>query len=107
MILTKVEGNDHPVNHRETLSCGSDERILNFGFTTDNYGYETSFEWRTLGGVFASGPARGEKFADNTSYSYKYCVKIGDQIKLKIEDSSGDGFVSQHSISKCSLHPSL
>lgn len=101
---SKVEGNDHLINHRETLSCGSDERILNFGFTTDNYGYETSFEWLTLGGVFASGPARGEKFADNASYSYKYCVKIGEQYKLKIVDSSGDGFVSQVSLSLCTLH---
>ncbi len=101
MNRTQVEGNDNSAAHRITLSCASDERVLNFGFTTDNYGYETSFEWLTTGEVFASGPARGEKFADNTSYSYKYCVKIGEQYKLKIQDSSGDGLVSHVSLLGC------
>eukprot|EP00578_Thalassiosira_sp_NH16_P009118 CAMPEP_0181115294 /NCGR_PEP_ID=MMETSP1071-20121207/21355_1 /TAXON_ID=35127 /ORGANISM="Thalassiosira sp., Strain NH16" /LENGTH=407 /DNA_ID=CAMNT_0023199491 /DNA_START=184 /DNA_END=1404 /DNA_ORIENTATION=- len=76
---------------RVEKACGRNERVLDLRFTTDDYGYETSFELLTLGRVFASGPSSNANFADDTTYSYKYCVKIGQRYKLKMKDKMGDG----------------
>ena len=90
----KVKVITHTNKHRVELACGRDERVLDFRLTTDDYGYETSFEWQTLGGVFASGPPSNENYDDNKTYSYKYCVKVGQQYRLKMKDKMGDGLVS-------------
>mmetsp|Transcript_8675 Transcript_8675/g.19479 ORF Transcript_8675/g.19479 Transcript_8675/m.19479 type:complete len:253 (+) Transcript_8675:50-808(+) len=91
-----VEVNTHTNRDRVELACSSNERVLNFSFTTDNYGYETSFEWETVGGVFKSGPDGNANFDDNKTYSYSYCVKIGQQYRLKMKDRMNDGFCCSH-----------
>lgn len=75
--------------------CGEGERVLYFNFTTDQYGYETSFIWWREGGdILDSGPATNGNFLDRESYSYQYCVRIGESLRLKMVDRAGDGLVS-------------
>lgn len=64
-------------------------------FTTDDYGYETSF--KVLGefdNIIAEEPGSGESFNDNTDYTYQYCLTSGFQYRLRFDDGKKDGFVS-------------
>ena len=67
---------------------------MTFKVTTDQYGYETKCEWSTLSGVFARMPAPNRNFADLTTYTFHQCVRVGQQYRLRIKDSGGDGMVS-------------
>jgi hypothetical protein len=45
-------------------------------FTTDNYADETSFQLiGPSGGIIGRAPLNGQKFQDNTQYTFQYCVK--------------------------------
>jgi hypothetical protein len=64
-------------------------------FTTDDYGYETSF--KVLGefdNIIAEEPGNGESFNDNTDYTYQYCLTSGFLYRLRFDDVKKDGFVS-------------
>ena len=90
--ITQAEAKTHGNKDRFEVACGSNERVLKFEFTTDAYGYETSFELETFSSVIASGPSTGQNFDDHTTYSYDFCVTIGQEYTLKIKDRYNDGF---------------
>eukprot|EP00584_Thalassiosira_punctigera_P010095 CAMPEP_0172544392 /NCGR_PEP_ID=MMETSP1067-20121228/14564_1 /TAXON_ID=265564 ORGANISM="Thalassiosira punctigera, Strain Tpunct2005C2" /NCGR_SAMPLE_ID=MMETSP1067 /ASSEMBLY_ACC=CAM_ASM_000444 /LENGTH=446 /DNA_ID=CAMNT_0013330951 /DNA_START=503 /DNA_END=1841 /DNA_ORIENTATION=+ len=88
-----VEAITYTNKERFEKSCGPNERVLQLRFTTDKYGYETSFELQSAeGGVIASGPGANRNYADETTYIGQYCVKIGLQYRLRMRDANGDGF---------------
>ena len=100
-FIQKVEVITHTNKDRVAKTCGGNERVLNFSFTTDRYGYETSFEWRTTGGVvIASEPSNDKNLGDMRTYSYNYCVTAGQQYMLKMKDARNDGFVSHLSANR-------
>ena len=92
----QVEGStqQHTQNERKNLECKANERVLTFYLKTDDYGYETSFEWSAAGGIMLDyGPKNGWNYENNTPYISQYCVRVGWSYKLKINDLMGDGFV--------------
>ena len=97
MILSnQVEGNtqQHTQHERKNLECKANERVLTFYLVTDDYGYETSFEWSAAGGIMLDyGPKNGWNYENNTPYISQYCVTVGWRYKLKINDLMRDGFV--------------
>ncbi|KAL7545004.1 hypothetical protein ACHAWF_008374 [Thalassiosira exigua] len=90
--LPIVEPELHTNRDRRVKTCGQNQRLLILRLRTDRYGYETKFQILSMNGVFAKGPPYNGNFADLTTYTYKYCVRVGQQYRLKLMDSKGDGF---------------
>jgi len=90
-----VEGDAFTEGRRAMKECGQNQKVFFVTFTTDNYGDETSFQIiGPSGGIIGRAPLDGQKFQDNTQYTYHYCVKIGLQHRLRWDDSGADGMVS-------------
>jgi hypothetical protein len=90
-----VEGDTLTDGHRETKECRENQRVFFVTFTTDNRAEEISFELiGPNGGVIGRAPEIGRRFQDNTQYTYRYCVWIGYQHKLRWKDTGGNGMVS-------------
>lgn len=87
-----VEANDHSNRQRRENSCAQNERQMIFKFTTDRYGYETSYEWKSNGAVLDYGPKGDLNFEDEKEHTRSYCVKVGQYYKLTMMDENGDGF---------------
>lgn len=84
----------HTNRDRKEQACNSNERLMELRLTTDSYGYETSLEVRSVRGIVATEPSNDENFDDRTSYSFEYCVEVGQQYRVKVKDKMGDGLVS-------------
>lgn len=82
----------HTNKDRFEMTCGQNERELDLKIMTDNYGYETSYELKKVGGdLIAWGPEGDKNYADQTAYSFKHCVEVGQRYRLRIKDKLGDG----------------
>jgi hypothetical protein len=106
VIRFQVEGDTFTDGHREmaTTQCGQNQRQFFLTFTTDNRGEELSFQLiGPTGGVIGKGPAAGQTFQDQKQYTFRYCVWIGHQHRLKLKDTGGNGIVSNHSYVTCYL----
>mmetsp|Transcript_16934 Transcript_16934/g.35105 ORF Transcript_16934/g.35105 Transcript_16934/m.35105 type:complete len:471 (-) Transcript_16934:354-1766(-) len=86
-----VESNDRGNKHRKDISCQSDERVFNFRVATDAYGYENSFTLKSSSGKVVASEPSGGNWDDDTTYSYSYCVKAGEDYTLEFKDVYNDG----------------
>jgi hypothetical protein len=94
-IRLQVEGDTFTDGLREMTQCGQDQRVFFLTFTTDNRAVETSFQLiGPTGGVIGKAPAAGQRFQDNTQYTFRYCVWTGFQHRLKLKDTGANGMVS-------------
>jgi hypothetical protein len=90
-----VEGEAFADGHREMTECGQNQRVFFVTFTTDNRAEETSFQLiGPSGGIIGRAPVNGQRFQDRTQYTFRYCVRIGYQYKLRWQDTGGNGMVS-------------
>jgi hypothetical protein len=90
-----VEGDAFTDGHRGMKECGQNQKVFFVTFTTDNRADETSFQIiGPSGGIIGRAPLNGQKFQDNTQYTFQYCVKKGLQYKLRWKDTGGNGMVS-------------
>ena len=95
VILPQVEGDIFTNRHRAVKECGQNQKVFFVTFTTDNRADETSFQIiGPSGGIIGRAPLNGQKFQDNTQYTFQYCVKKGLQYKLRWKDTGGNGMVS-------------
>jgi hypothetical protein len=82
-------------SRRELTECGQHQRLFFLTFTTDNRAEETSFQLiGPSGGIIGRAPVNGQRFQDRTQYTFRYCVRIGYQYKLRWQDTGGNGMVS-------------
>jgi hypothetical protein len=89
-----VEGDAFTDGHRGMKECGQNQKVFFVTFTTDNRADETSFQIiGPSGGIIGRAPLNGQKFQDNTQYTFQYCVKKGLQYKLRWKDTGGNGMV--------------
>ncbi len=86
-------GGGQPGGGTSTCASGS------FDLTTDNYGYETSWE---LTDSAANIEASGSGYANNSSYSDSLCLEDGDYT-LTVFDSYGDGMCCSYGSGSYSL----
>ncbi len=90
-----MEGDAFTDGHRAVKECGQNQKVFFVTFKTDNRGEETSFQViGPSGGIIGGAPLNGQKFQDNTQYTYRYCVMKGKQYKLRWKDTGGNGMVS-------------
>jgi len=76
---------------RKELSCASNEKVFKFDLTTDNYGFEFSWELvKGNGQLVASGPPYNSNYGDNTYYTGSQCLPPGSY-KLIARDKFKDG----------------
>ncbi len=82
--------------NRYEKTCQDSERLFDFQFVTDNYGYETSWALEMKDGdnwdVLYSGPPGNSNYEDNTLYRGVYCIEDSHKYRLTIKDARGDGF---------------
>ena len=79
-----------------TTNCSPEEALWTLDFTTDNYGFETSWELYedgSEGGVpLASGPPENRNYNGNTRYIGSLCLPAaGNNYYMKWYDLWGDG----------------
>mmetsp|Transcript_24906 Transcript_24906/g.59125 ORF Transcript_24906/g.59125 Transcript_24906/m.59125 type:complete len:558 (+) Transcript_24906:288-1961(+) len=96
--LAYVDPYDHHRRRHLRRNCNSDEKLWEFDFSTDRYGYETSWSleikdktsgrWSTL----SSGPPGNNKYYDTTRYKGSKCLKGDNFYRLTILDLYNDGF---------------
>lgn len=80
---------------RQTLSCPSTTQSILLQILTDNYPDDTSWTLQKDNGVtIASSPAN--YYQKNTLYNHKYCLDIGREYTLRMEDEWGDGIQKQN-----------
>ncbi|ACI65055.1 predicted protein [Thalassiosira pseudonana CCMP1335] len=80
---------------RQTLSCPSTTQSILLQILTDNYPDDTSWTLQKDNGVtIASSPTN--YYQKNTLYNHKYCLDIGREYTLRMEDEWGDGIQKQN-----------
>ncbi|KAL7462061.1 hypothetical protein ACHAXS_002462 [Conticribra weissflogii] len=77
---------------RSLQNCQSNEKWFKFDMTTDNYGFETTWELvkKNGGGTVLSGPPTNSNYADNTRYIGGKCLGPGNY-EFTIKDKYQDG----------------
>ena len=89
---------------KTTTKCNSNQGSVRTIITTDEYGFETSFEIiRTSNSrTFASGPPSPNKFGRETTYIGTLCLPQG-QYELVLYDLMGDGICCSYGNGKVSI----
>jgi len=77
---------------RNLQNCKSNEKWFKFDMTTDNYGFETTWELvkKNGGGTILSGPPKNSNYADDTRYIGGKCLEPGNY-EFTIKDKFQDG----------------
>jgi len=94
--LDLVEPIQFDDENRFERTCQDGERLFDFQFVTDNYGYETSWALEMKDGnnwdILYFGPPGNSNYQDNTLYRGVYCIEDSHNYRLTIKDARGDGF---------------
>jgi len=75
---------------RREAACGENKQEFKMVLGTDKYAYETRWVLISNGQKIASGPPAGKNYADDATYSGRWCLGPGNY-RLQIIDSAGDG----------------
>jgi len=98
--LSFVDPNE-PKHNRVETTCGNEQMLWMFEFTTDDYGYE--FSWtlerrigKDLWTDVMSGPPPNQKYFDATPYRGATCLDGMEMYRLTVMDARNDGLCCDH-----------
>ena len=88
LVTVVVEGVERV---ERTGRCNDNARLFKLILDTDNYPWETS--WALVGpsGRIASGPPANTNYARGNRYVGSWCLDLGGDYTLEMEDTRGDG----------------